>query len=291
MERWLSGATLVATMRLEKDTHKLLFTGTAAQPTTVTETPQVDKQSFAYLPPILEKMYAECKQGSNSLKLGFIAKAWRYLNEAKFQSRLKQPVFRLLKHTDAAHFRLRGSWSPSKKMLSLYPGVFNASQEKFMSILLHEMAHQAADQIDHLMYTSADEAHGPGWQKWMHHVGVPPSQFDATANDEYMEEGPQKEVLRQQRLARESRTLQTVLRTLTSPTVGQAATALINGAYLDGVIGPSTSSTNIVFIPKKLFGTGKFYRVPRAQVFQYTGDSPSILEADGRNDIARFTRK
>jgi hypothetical protein len=62
--------------------------------------------------------------------------------------------------------------------------VFNAGQEKFLEIFVHEMCHQAVSEIDRVV--DINKGHGPYWKAWMVKSGIPPSRYDYTDAQEYM---------------------------------------------------------------------------------------------------------
>lgn len=134
----------------------------------------------------LEREYASIRGIKSPMaQMHFLKKLWHYLNQSKFGGKMTEPNFRLLKTQSAQSMRLRGRWWPSKRLLEVSPRLYNATQNFFVEIVLHEACHQAVSEID----KSRDyekQGHGPQWTKWMRHVGLNPSRFDPNDNTVYM---------------------------------------------------------------------------------------------------------
>lgn len=125
--------------------------------------------------------------GNSSLmaKQLFNKQLWKYLNNVKFQDRMILPTLGFLKATDPKNMRLRGRWWAVKRLLEVSPNLYNAHQDFFVEIFLHEMCHQAVSEIDKTR-ENEQKGHGPLWQKWMKHVGLNPRRFDPNDNTVYM---------------------------------------------------------------------------------------------------------
>jgi SprT-like family len=143
--------------------------------------------------PELNKMFLQV-QVNPGKALAYCTKLWEYFNEHKFGGRMQLPKLFVspappyktsgLKNARGVYFsRMEGEpgtlWMATK--------VFNATEQVFLTIFLHEMCHQATNQISRLTreQNKVAKGHGPVWQEWMVKVGLNPSQFDYTDEVEY----------------------------------------------------------------------------------------------------------
>ena len=130
-------------------------------------------------------------ENSSKLALQLMMKRiWNGLNQSKFQTKLKIPNLVLLRNTGAS-MRLRGTWHPIRRALSISPRLFNSKPEIFLETFLHEMCHQATTEISQV-YNEAEGGHGPVWKGWMRKVGLDPNRYDRHANDQYANEDERK---------------------------------------------------------------------------------------------------
>jgi predicted SprT family Zn-dependent metalloprotease len=119
-------------------------------------------------------------------RLSYIKAAWLEVNAKSCQGKLQMPYFRFLKNTGTS-FRRRGHWIASKREMAFSPRLFNAGEEIALTVIVHEIAHQAVSEID-LVRDRTAQGHGHNWQTWMRHFGLTPSRYDQVDNLEYMEE-------------------------------------------------------------------------------------------------------
>jgi len=139
-----------------------------------------------HIPEQLQKMYRFCQTNDDrTYRLSFNKRLWDFLNETKFGGKMKQPYLGLLKMQAAGKMRLRGYWMAMRRQLSVSPRLYNASQNFFVEIFLHEMCHQAVSEIDRVVDRTA-QGHGPNWITWMRKVGLNPRRFDPNDNSTYM---------------------------------------------------------------------------------------------------------
>jgi len=132
-------------------------------------------------------------RNTDLMKFNFIKHCWEVYNKEKFQGRLPKCNFELTRKVDPKNMRVRGMWIPTTRTLRVSPNIFNAKYEVFREILLHEMAHAAVTDLDHVLIEPIEKGHGPLWKKWMVHIGLDPRRFDPNTNTEYMPEGKEKE--------------------------------------------------------------------------------------------------
>ena len=141
----------------------------------------------------LHQQYLRC-QASPKYRVKFMQDIWIYLNQSKFGGHLRQPNLVLMKGSAAARMRTRGYWEPSTWSLKIHPQIFNASQNFFVEIFLHEMCHEAVSQHWHELSVEErkddrkHQGHGTAWSAWMRHVGLNPLRFDPNESRTYMAE-------------------------------------------------------------------------------------------------------
>ena len=146
-----------------------------------------------HLPAVLQQHYARA-QTQPKYRVKFMQDLWAYLNRAKFAGKMRQPNLELMKGSAAAKMRVRGYWAPSTWSLKMHPQIFNATQDFFVEIFLHEMCHQAVSEEWHSLTVTEKEdnnkhaGHGTVWAKWMRHVGLNPLRFDPREARVYMDE-------------------------------------------------------------------------------------------------------
>ena len=131
-------------------------------------------------------------QGNPKFRLPFAKKLWTYFNKTKFADRLTMPKLEVsTKPSFGMPGGLRNARGVYQTGRNFGPGIiwladflFNSSEAFTNEILLHEMCHQAAWEIDHDTDRS-QKGHGPVWQRWMVHVGLDPRRYDPTDDYEY----------------------------------------------------------------------------------------------------------
>lgn len=199
------------------------------------------KVPVTHISEALEKAYKYVQHTDNKgARLTFNAKLWHYLNTTKFGGQMEVPNLRLLKAQGATKMRLRGRWSPAQRLLEVAPRLYNASQNFFVEVFLHEMCHQAVSEIDKVR-ENENKGHGPQWSKWMRHSGLNPRRFDPNDNTVYMTPNELREheakkaeqqALREKQLnIVKENGLQRIM-----PTVGRPAIILHNGEAYSGVV-------------------------------------------------------
>lgn len=122
---------------------------------------------------------------TDAAKMRYMEMVWNKANEMLFDSKMRQPTIRFLKEQKTTSFRRRGQWAAHVRELAMSRRVFNAGEEKFLEIFVHEMCHQAVSEIDRVREDIA-QGHGPRWINWMVRCGIPPSRYDYTKVDAYM---------------------------------------------------------------------------------------------------------
>lgn len=133
-----------------------------------------------------EKLFAY-SHGGDQGKINYMTDVWHRANKLIFDNRLKFPsILRFLKEQSTDSFRRRGHWARDKREIAMSRRVFNAGEEKFLEIFVHEMCHQAVSEIDRVVDTNM--GHGPYWTAWMVKAGIPPSRYDTTDTQEYMDD-------------------------------------------------------------------------------------------------------
>lgn len=162
------------------------------------------KVPVTHISPELVKEYeAIAKHGSTFAYSLFMKHLWNYLNTEKFGGKMRIPNLGFIKDMGATSMRLRGQWAPMKRLLRMNPRVFNASQNFFVEIFLHEMCHQSVSEIDRV-YDRTEQGHGPNWQAWMRRVGLNPRRFDPNDNTTYMKDSEKKDAEERKRVYKES---------------------------------------------------------------------------------------
>ncbi len=153
-----------------------------------------------HIPGNLEADYLRAQE-KPKYRVKFMQDIWIYFNHTKFGNKLKHPSLVLMKGVDAAKMRTRGIWYPSLYELRINPNIFNASQNLFLEIFLHEMCHQKVTDLRLAGELTAEEiadntkhkGHGTVWAYWMKHVGLNPLRFDPNENSTYMDEDKKSE--------------------------------------------------------------------------------------------------
>jgi predicted SprT family Zn-dependent metalloprotease len=170
-------------------------------PPDVAPLPKVGNQNddgnvpVTHIPGNLEADYLRAQE-KPKFRVKFMQDIWIYFNHTKFGNKLEHPTLVLMKGVDAAKMRTRGVWYPRLRELRMNPNTFNASQNLFLEIFLHEMCHQAVTEQAVRGDLSAAEiadnrkhkGHGTAWAAWMRKVGLNPLRFDPNENSTYMEE-------------------------------------------------------------------------------------------------------
>lgn len=199
------------------------------------------KVPVTHITPALEARYASI-QGlkAPTAQMLFLKALWAFLNTAKFGGRLEAPNFRLLKDMGAQAMSLRGRWTASKRLLEVSPRLYNASQNFFVEVVLHEMCHQAVSEIDGTREAIA-QGHGPAWERWMRKVGLNPLRYDPNDNTTYMtpkeladkavKDAANKARVAENNEVKESKGLQRVM-----PSDNLPVTVVVNGKALNGML-------------------------------------------------------
>jgi len=142
--------------------------------------------------PELHKMFMQV-QVNPGKAVAFCKKLWHYFNEHKFNSVMQEPTL-LVSPTPPHKTNLKNARGIYFSRCEGEPGtlwmntkVFNATEQVFLTIFLHEMCHQACNQISRLSRAenSIEKGHGPVWKQWMVKVGLNPSRYDHTDEIEY----------------------------------------------------------------------------------------------------------
>lgn len=117
---------------------------------------------------------------------GMIAYATAVFNKlnAKHGRDLLMPRFEIMKDM-GANFKRRGAWFSHQRTIKLSPRIFNGKQESALTVIVHEIAHQAVSEIDKVVDRTA-QGHGWNWQQWMRRFGLTPSRYDTQDKEEYM---------------------------------------------------------------------------------------------------------
>jgi len=139
------------------------------------------------------------KTTDKKVRLMFMRDLWRELAATKFGGRMKTPPYLgLMKEQGASRMRTRGIWYASKRMIKISPRMFNASQNFFVEVFLHEMCHQATSELSIMNDAEAADnrkhmGHGRVWASWMRQVGLNPLRYDPNENSTYMTEEEREE--------------------------------------------------------------------------------------------------
>lgn len=153
-----------------------------------------------HIPGNLEADYLRAQQ-KPKYRVKFMQDIWIYFNHTKFGNKLKHPSLVLMKGIDAAKMKTRGIWYPSLYELRINPNIFNASQNFFMEIFLHEMCHQKVTDLrlageltkEEIADNAKHKGHGTVWATWMKKVGLDARRFDPNENSTYMDEDKKSE--------------------------------------------------------------------------------------------------
>lgn len=231
------------------------------------------------LSPELEKMYKYCQSiDDTTYRLNFNKKLWAYLNAHKFGGRMTQPHLGLMKKVAALKMRVRGRWWPSKRLLEVSPRLYNASQNFFVEIFLHEMCHEAVSELDKV-FSREEAGHGSHWKAWMLKVGLNPLRFDPNDNTTYMskreleeherkvEEVKEKKEQVKQHISESGMVRMIYIRT---PTI---ATVNWNHKLYHGMIACATAMNNqrFAFIDCNNINSEKHLLVPPEDIYIFNG--------------------
>jgi predicted SprT family Zn-dependent metalloprotease len=190
---------------------------------------------------ITPELHAEYQmaQRNEMYRMKFMQSLWRFLNRTKFGSAMDIPNIRLMKNVKGTSLRLRGYWQASTREFAISKRLFNATQNFFVEVFLHEQCHQAVSEIDHVV-DRTEKGHGPNWQRWMRKVGLNPLRFDPNENSTYM--NPQEKKDYEERLARRDASLEEIkeqnLKRMPMYTKGsdsQVCTVMWSGTLYDGI--------------------------------------------------------
>lgn len=120
--------------------------------------------------------------------LKYLTEHWEYFNKTRFHGALKAPSIVLLKDVSAITMKLRGRYSYYDRILSMSPNLFNSPHEGWVNrILIHEMCHQYVFDVHGETEMKKEKGHGPIWKETMRMAKLPPSRFDDTSNEVYMD--------------------------------------------------------------------------------------------------------
>lgn len=128
-------------------------------------------------------MFEACKEGSASqiktARIKYIKTVWHKANAKFFKSEMREPTnIKLHKETKAV--RSLGYWRHTRdgslRELSVSPRAFNSEEYVTLTLIVHEMCHQAVAEIDNV-YDRTAGGHGPNWQAWMRHCGLEPNRY------------------------------------------------------------------------------------------------------------------
>ena len=148
------------------------------------------------------------KLGDYADELEYLKEAWKYFNDKLFQGKLIEPKFRLFTARLTSDRGKAGSYTPNldKEYHALQGSLSFGKQyinipEVFEEILIHEMCHQAVEEIDQYSYNLAQKfkkeakelydedskyfdwawkgklnksrrAHGKEWKAWARKCGI-----------------------------------------------------------------------------------------------------------------------
>lgn len=143
----------------------------------------------AIVPP---ELYMKCgskeafnRTGNRAGKLSYLHLAYAKANKEIFDNRLSMPKLYVMKEQQMKSFRGRGVWKGGSRQLGVSPRMFNAGEEHVLRTLVHEMCHQAVQELDHVI-DRTQGGHGPNWVSWMQKTGIAASRYDTTDATEYM---------------------------------------------------------------------------------------------------------
>ena len=122
---------------------------------------------------------------SNSMtKIAHIREAWNSANKHFFAGAMREPEFKLSKAM--ANVRTLGLWRSNRigtiRELHISSRLFNATEEQFLTVLVHEMCHQATAEIAR-HYSDEEGGHGHVWKSFMRDCGLSPDRY---AKDDIM---------------------------------------------------------------------------------------------------------
>lgn len=177
----------------------------------------------------LSQAYKMMEDAEPSKRILYMKALWTYFNKERFDSKLKMPNFRFLKDMSADKMKRRGHWMASGRELAFSPRLFNADENFFNEIFLHEICHQAVTEIDKV-YDRTAQGHGYNWQQWMLRVGLNPSRYDPQPNQTYYS--------RDEKEAHDKKT--NALRQMTSIKPLSVVTVRLNGKLLTGIAAART---------------------------------------------------
>jgi hypothetical protein len=126
---------------------------------------------------VIEPILNNINQSSESNFLIFIRRCWEFYNEKYFESKLKVPIFSLMKITKHKT-RTLGLFvtfsNGNQPLIKISKKYYIVAAQKgdlgkiaFRNTLLHEMCHQAA-----WNETGKNHGHDNFWKKWMRHCGL-----------------------------------------------------------------------------------------------------------------------
>lgn len=115
----------------------------------------------------------------NELKIKWARKMHHKVNRLFFGGKLKEPTPIALSKDQGKFFTNRAYYT-GRGEIFMAPRIFLAGDEAITTAtLVHEMCHQAVDQIDNDFYDGgpAVQGHGPKWEAWMRKCMLTPSRY------------------------------------------------------------------------------------------------------------------
>jgi len=169
---------------------------TSKTPTKPKETPQqLQDREEKHLESLLGDASAFARAKSQiktnpGAALLYCTKVWKKANEKLFDNKLRPCHFRFFKMTKVV--RGLGQWiGGSKREMALSPRNFYATQRHCLTTLVHEMCHQATEEISHDKDRS-NGGHGYTWSMWMLKCGLEPERYEKDDVRNYMSEEEKK---------------------------------------------------------------------------------------------------
>ena len=123
------------------------------------------------------KAFSIASAGSTKAKHDYLVMVWEKANDVLFSVRMLMPHFQMLKVM--RDVKSLGSWTPNKRLLKISPRLFNATQAHAITVIVHEMCHQAVSELDKVHSAlEGNGGHGPRWNNWMRHCGLSPDRYN-----------------------------------------------------------------------------------------------------------------
>jgi hypothetical protein len=129
------------------------------------------------------KAFAKVDIKNRPSMLHYLKQLYDKANRLIFDSKLLPCTVYLMKMQGTKSFKGRGVWYPRERKLGISPRLFIAGEVNVLRTLLHEMSHQAVNDIDKT-YETVERGHGPLWKAWMDKCGIPPTRYDIHSDAE-----------------------------------------------------------------------------------------------------------